>query len=157
MPGGQPVVEWLNVEQPRVKNLRAGLLARVADGSLRHNDPVMARRAAHYLGFHRLTGDHVEQVLLYIGREPLRMEPRLRHPFHAVRVQQSGYPGLRRRAALGQRGLGRDLLALLTRVDEERVLRRVEELLRKLQGEEQEMVARLFRDSFGGRRFARAF
>jgi hypothetical protein len=79
---GGPVVEWVNVEQPKVTNMRVDLLARLEDGSLRHvevqvkNDPVMARRQAeYYLGFHRLLGEHVEQIVLYIGQEPLRMDP----------------------------------------------------------------------------------
>ena len=40
------------------------------------NDPITARRQAeYYLGFHRLLGEHVEQIVLYIWREPMRMRP----------------------------------------------------------------------------------
>ena len=84
--GGQ-VVEWVNVEQPKVTNLRVDLLARLANGSLRHvevqakNEPDIGRRQAeYYLGFHRLLNQHVEQVLLYVGREPLRMTPLFKTP-----------------------------------------------------------------------------
>jgi hypothetical protein len=84
---GGPVVEWVNVEQPKVTNLRADLLARLEDGSLRHvevqakNEPEMGRgQAEYYLGFHRLLRERVEQIVLCIGREPLRMRPALRNP-----------------------------------------------------------------------------
>ena len=48
---GSRVVEWLNVEQPKVNNLRVDMLARMDDGTLRHvefaskNDPDMGFRA----------------------------------------------------------------------------------------------------------------
>ncbi len=33
---GGPVIEWVDIEQPKVTNIRVDLLARLADGSLRH-------------------------------------------------------------------------------------------------------------------------
>jgi hypothetical protein len=70
------VVEWPNIEQPAVRNLRADLLARSADGVLRQvelqvsNDAGMAfRMLEYYAGFYRLLGEHVEQTALYAGRE----------------------------------------------------------------------------------------
>ena len=80
--GDAGVTEWLNVEQPRVNNPRADLLARCGDGKLRHveiettNDPDMARRKAeYYLGFWRLLDEHVEQVLLFASQRPLTVSP----------------------------------------------------------------------------------
>ena len=79
---GARVVEWLNVEQPKVNNLRVDMLARMDDGTLRHvefaskNDPDMGFRELEYsVGFRRLLGEDVDQVVLYAGREPLRMKP----------------------------------------------------------------------------------
>lgn len=144
------VVEWINVEQPRVTNLRADLLARLADGSLRHieiqkrNDPDLGRRQAeYYLGFHRLLGEHVTQVVLYVGREPLRMAPRWQTPslqfeFTILDIREfDGEP------LLASEDWGDNILALLTRMDPERVLERIEAQLRKLRGEEQETAARM--------------
>jgi hypothetical protein len=148
---GGPVAEWVNVEQPKVTNLRVDLLARLEDGSLRHvevqvkNDPVMARRQAeYYLGFHRLLGEHVEQVVLYVGPEPLCMRPvfetpTMRYEFQLLDIREvDGEP------LLASDDWGDNLLALLTRVEQERVLLRVEQQIRKLRGEEQETAARLF-------------
>jgi hypothetical protein len=62
---GGRVTEWINIEQPKVTNIRVDLLARMQDGSLRHveaqarNEKEMARRQAeYYLGLHRLLGEH---------------------------------------------------------------------------------------------------
>jgi hypothetical protein len=148
---GGPVVEWVNVEQPKVTNLRVDLLARLEDGSLRHvevqakNDPDMGRRLAEYhLGFLRLLGQHVEQVVLYVGREPLRMSPvfetpSMRYAFRLLDMREvDGEP------LVASEDWGDNLLALLTSVEQERVLQRVERQIRSLQGEEQETAARLF-------------
>jgi predicted transposase YdaD len=52
--GGPPVVRWLNVELPEVRNTRADLLGETAAGELIHielqsaNDPDMPLRMAEY-------------------------------------------------------------------------------------------------------------
>ena len=77
---GGRIREWVNVELPRVQNPRVDLLARMADGSLRHVEVEsrcqadMARRQAeYYLGLHRRFDEHVEQVVLYVGEAPMRV------------------------------------------------------------------------------------
>ncbi len=147
---GGPVVEWVDIEQPKVTNIRVDLLARLAGGSLRHvelqkkNEADIGRRQAeYYVGFHRLLNEHVEQILLYVGREPLRMSPvwetpSMRHEFVILDIRDfDGEP------LVASEDWGDNILALLTRVDQERVLQRVEAQLRKLKGEEQETAARL--------------
>jgi hypothetical protein len=148
---GGPVVEWVNVEQPKVTNLRVDLLVRLEDRSLRHvevqakNDPVMARRQAeYYLGFHRLLGEHVEQIVLYIGREPLRMQPVFETPAMRYEFQLLDIRDVDGEPLLASDDWGDNLLALLTPVEQERALMRVEQQIRKLKGEEQETAARLF-------------
>jgi hypothetical protein len=148
---GGPVVEWVSVEQPKVTNMRVDLLAQLEDGSLRHvelqakNEPDMGRRQAeYYLGFHRLVGEHVDQIMLYVGREPLRMRPvfetpTMRYEFRLLDIRDvDGEP------LLASEDWGDNLLALLTSVEQQRVLLRVEEQIRKLKGEEQETAAKLF-------------
>jgi hypothetical protein len=120
------------VELPKVSNPRVDLLARMEDGSLRHldvqasNDLDMARRQAeYYLGFHRLLDQHVEQVVLYIGRERLKMQPvfetpAMRYEFHLLDMHEvDGEP------LLQSDDWGDNLLALLTPVEQERVMCRV--------------------------------
>lgn len=148
---GGPVVEWVNVEQPKVTNLRADLLARLEDGSLRHvevqakNEPEMGRRQAeYYMGFHRLLREHVEQIVLYIGREPLRMRPVFETPTMRYEFQLLDMRDFDGEPLLASDDWGDNLLALLTSVEQERVLLRVEQQIRRLKGEEQETAAGLF-------------
>jgi hypothetical protein len=148
---GGAVVEWVNVEQPKVTNLRVDLLARLEDGSLRHvevqarNEPDMGRRQLeYYLGFLRLLGKHVEQVVLYVGREPLRMLPVFETPSVRYEFQLLDMRDVDGEPLLASDDWGDNLLALLTSVEQERVLQRVERQIRSLQGEEQETAARLF-------------
>ncbi len=149
--GDAGVAEWLNVEQPRVNNPRADLLARCGDGTLRHveietsNDPQMPRREAeYYLGFWRLLDEHVEQILLFASPHPLTMSPvfetpSMRYQFRILDLKTwDGEP------LLASDDWGDNVLALLTAVEQERVLQRVEAQIRKLDGEEQQNAANLF-------------
>ncbi len=148
---GGPVAEWLNIEQPDVRNLRADILARVTGGSLRHvelqirNDPEIGlRELDYYVGFQRLLKEHVEQIVLYAGREPLTMKPLFespstQHKFRIVDVRQMDGEDL-----LESDDWGDNALALLTKADRERVIQVVEARLRRLDGEEQQEAARTF-------------
>jgi predicted transposase YdaD len=148
---GGPVVEWLNVEQPDVRNVRVDLLARRDDGTLRHvefqttNEPDMARRQAdYYMGFWRLLDQHVEQVMLYLSREPLGMDPVFATPamrYHYTIVNVRELDGLE---LLASEDWADNELALFTRVDREAVIQMVEKRLRELQGEEQTDALRTF-------------
>ena len=129
---GGPVVEWVDIEQPKVTNIRVDLLARLADGSLRHvelqkkNEADIGRRQAeYYVGFHRLL-------------TPVWETPSMRHKFIILDIRDfDGEP------LVASEDWGDNILALLTRVDQERVLQRVQAQLRQLKGEEQETAARL--------------
>jgi hypothetical protein len=101
------------------------------------------RQAEYYLGFQRLLGEHVEQIVLYIGREPMRLRPlfetpTMRYEFQLLDIREADGESL-----LASDDWGDNLLALLTQVEQERVLQRVEQQIRKLKGEEQETAARL--------------
>src|ERR1019366_5262932 len=148
--GDAGVTDWLSVEQPRVNNPRADLLARCGDAQLRHveietsNDPDMARRKAeYYLGFWRLLDEHVEQVLLFASRRPLNMSPvfetpSMRFEFRILDLRTWGGEPL-----LASEDWGDNVLALLTPVEQERVLQREEEQIHKLNGEEKHDAANL--------------
>ena len=84
---GTAVAKWLDVELPKVQNLRLDLLGETVDGGLVHvelqssNDPAMPLRMAEYcLGVFRLFGRFPRQVVLYVGEPELRMESGLTGP-----------------------------------------------------------------------------
>ncbi len=145
------VVEWPNIEQPAVRNLRADLLARSADGVLRQvelqvsNDAGMAfRMLEYYAGFYRLLGEHVEQTVLYAGREPLRMDDvfetaSTRHRFTILNLREMDGEEL-----LASDDWADNEWALLTKADRERVIRVVFGKLRTLTGTEQQAAASTF-------------
>jgi hypothetical protein len=77
---GRPVARWLKTELPKVQKQSIDMLGETADGELVHielqsgHDEEMQFRMLQYLGLiaklhHRIP----RQVLLYAGREPLRM------------------------------------------------------------------------------------
>jgi predicted transposase YdaD len=82
---GTAVAKWLDVELPKVQNLRLDLLGETVDGGLVHvelqssNDAAMPLRMAEYcLGVYRLFGRFPRQAVLYVGEPQLRMESELR-------------------------------------------------------------------------------
>jgi len=84
---GTDIGKWLDVELPKVQNRRLDLLGEAIDGSLVHlelqsgNDPSMPLRMAEYcLGVYRLYGKFPRQILLYVGKAPLRMDSEFRGP-----------------------------------------------------------------------------
>jgi hypothetical protein len=148
---GAPVAEWLNVELPRVSNRRVDLLARLADERLVHlelqvrNDAEFARRQAeYYLALWRQLGEHVEQIALYVGREPLRMESAFRTPTAQFRFRLIDLREWDGSALLASDDLADNLLAVLTKVDPWRVARRVAERLEAMQGEARAEAAAQF-------------
>src|SRR5260370_29089378 len=74
-------VRWLNVQLPKVSNLRVDQLGLLPDGRLIHiecqswNDYLIAMRMAEYLfGIWRVHGQIPIQIVLYIGQKPMRMK-----------------------------------------------------------------------------------
>jgi hypothetical protein len=84
---GTAIAKWLDVELPKVQNLRLDLLGETVDGGLIHlelqsgNDPAMPLRMIEYcLGVRRVFGRFPRQILLYVGEAPLHMEAELHGP-----------------------------------------------------------------------------
>ena len=84
---GTAVAKWLDVELPKVQNLRLDLLGETVDGGLVHvelqsgNDGAMPLRMAEYcLGVFRLFGRFPRQIVLYVGQPEMKMESELRVP-----------------------------------------------------------------------------
>jgi hypothetical protein len=84
---GTAVARWLDVELPKVQNLRLDLLGETVDGDLVQvelqsaNDAAMPLRMAEYsLGVYRLLGRFPRQIVLYVGEPRLRVPDKLRGP-----------------------------------------------------------------------------
>src|ERR1035441_7137770 len=84
---GTAIEKWLDVELPKVQNLRLDLLGQTVDGDLIHLEPHIGtdaelpfRMIEYCLGVRRLFGQFPRQVLLYVGEAPMHMESKLRGP-----------------------------------------------------------------------------
>lgn len=138
-------VEWLDVQQPIVSNRLGDSLARTSDGGLVHiefqsrNDPDMPfRMLDYYVGYRRIYGEGVRQVLVYIGPQPLRMaaefvDEHTRHSFRVVNVRDLDGEQL-----LATGDWGDSVLAILTTVDREKVIQAVLTHLQRLDGQDQQ-------------------
>ena len=107
---GFKVSKWLDVELPKIESRRADLLGEAADGTLLHievqssNDPIMALRMAEYcLGVYRRLGRIPKQVVLYVGKDPMRMPTELVNGELALHLCHGGRPRSGWRAADWQR------------------------------------------------------
>ncbi|MBS1826545.1 MAG: DUF4351 domain-containing protein [Acidobacteria bacterium] len=129
---GGKVTEWLNVELPRVRNRRVDILARTEDGSIaslelqsRNVSAMAHRQASYYLDLHGLLGQHIRQIVLYVGAEPMKMPHTFRTPVLSFRYELVDIRSLDGEALLASKDLGDAMLALLAGVDRERVGQRV--------------------------------
>jgi hypothetical protein len=130
---GTAIAKWLDVELPKVQNLRLDLLAETVDNDLIHlelqssNDAGMALRMAEYcLGVFRLLGRFPRQVLLYVGEPQLRMATELRgggFSFHYEAVDIRSLNGDR---LLESEEVGDNIIAILAHVrDHKEAVRKI--------------------------------
>src|SRR5437867_8538116 len=131
---------WLNVELPKVQNPRLDLLGEAIDGSLVHlelqsgNDPGMPLRMAEYcLGVFRLYGKFPRQILLYVGKAPLRMDSQLRSPDLWYRYRAVDVRDLDGDRLLESEDIGDNIIAILARVRDDKgavrkIVRRIADL-----------------------------
>jgi hypothetical protein len=82
---GVPIVEWLQPELPEIRTLRPDLVGRTPDGEIVHfeiqaqNDPAMPMRQMEYaLGIWKALRKWPQQIVLYVGYEPMRMAEEFR-------------------------------------------------------------------------------
>src|SRR5438067_986194 len=120
---GAAVAQWLDIELPKVQNLRADLLCETVDGNLVHvelqsgNDPTTPVRMAEYcLGIYRLFGKFPRQILLYVGQEPLRMDHELRGPDVSIRYRTVDIRDLNGDLLLESEHVGDNIIAILARL-----------------------------------------
>ena len=124
---GTPVARWLNVELPRVRNLRLDLLAERVDGGLVHvelqssNDATMPLRMAEYcLGVLRLYGRWPRQVVLYVGEPELQMEAALRGPGVSFEYRLIDIRTLDGDRLLESADVGDNVIAILARLRDDK-------------------------------------
>jgi predicted transposase YdaD len=134
---GVAIARWLNVELPEIGNRRADLLGETGRGELIHielqnqNDIAMPLRMAEYcLRIYRTQRKFPRQIVLYVGKDRLRMKaelvgPRLSFRYDLIDIREKDGEAL-----LASDRLGDNVIAILTRLRHRR--RSVQEVIRKL-------------------------
>jgi hypothetical protein len=120
---GTAIVKWLDVELPKVQNLRLDLLGQTVEGDLIHlelqssNDTAMPFRMLEYcLGVQRLWGQFPRQILLYVGEAPMHMESELRGPDLLFRYGLVDIRSLDGDRLLNSDEIGDNVIAILARL-----------------------------------------
>ena len=143
---GTVVAKWLDVELPKVQNLRLDLLGETVDGGLVHvelqsgNDAAMPLRMAEYcLGVFRLFGRFPRQVVLYVGEPALHMQNKLRGPGVSFEYRLIDIRTLDGDRLLASQELGDNVIAILARLrDHEGAVRKIVERIAGLAPAERE-------------------
>jgi predicted transposase YdaD len=150
---GTAVAKWLDVELPKVQNLRLDLLGETVAGDLVHvelqssNDAAMPLRMAEYcLGVFRLFERFPQQIVLYVGEPQLRMESELRGPSVLYQYRLIDIRTLDGDRLLESEEVGDNVIAILARLrDHRRAVRRIVKRIAGLAAaEREEALARLF-------------
>lgn len=137
--GGAVVAEWLEVELPEYRSRRVDILCRLKDGRLLHielqsrNDRYMAVRMAEYaLAVYRRYGEFPRQIVLYVGKAPMRMRTALRGPRMAFGYEAIDARELDGDTLLESADVGDNVIAVLARLQNReaavgRIVRRIAE------------------------------
>jgi len=122
---GCTALRWLNVELPKVNNLRVDLLAESPDGELIHfelqsrNEKGFPLRMAGYaFAIARQYGRFPRQIALYVGKNPLQMKNSIATEDMTFRFRLIDIREVDGEALLASPNLGDNVLALLTRLGE---------------------------------------
>jgi len=130
---GTAIAKWLDVELPKVQNLRLDLLGETVDGGLVHfelqstHDADMALRMAEYcLGVYRLLGRFPQQVVLYVGEPEPRMETELCEADVLFRYQLIDVRTLDGEPLVNSEDVGDNVIAVLANLrDQAGAIRRI--------------------------------
>ncbi len=150
---GNPVTKWLDIELPKVQNLRLDLLGETVDGHLVHielqsaNDLTMPLRMAEYcLGVRRLLGRLPRQIVLYVGEAPLKMSDRLIGDDFSFQYRLIDIRTLDGQRLLESDRVGDNVIAILARWQDKKVaVRRIVERIAELTAPDREKaLAQLF-------------
>ena len=146
--GGGSIAQILPTEQPQVFNHRADLVARTEDGVIHQvefqgkNEKSFPRRMlSYYVYYEGVYGEHVEQTVLYIGREPLRMPDQYTTAALSFRYKIVNLRELDAEPLLASADWVDNVLALLAKGSPDRVLEVVLPRIRAMSGADQELAA----------------
>jgi hypothetical protein len=149
---GSPSLRWLNVELPKVNNRRLDLLGERPDRELfgiefqsRNEKHFPFRMGAYLFGAAEQYGRLPRQIVLYVGEARLRMKNRIETPDLSYRFHLVDIRDLDGEALLASPNLGDNVLAILTRLGDQRdtVRRILERIARGPVGERGEALAEL--------------
>ncbi len=137
---GGKVVRWLEVESLKVEARHMDLLCQLADGGLLHielqstNDPDMPLRMAEYgLAVKRRYQKMPRQIVLYVGRGPMRMADVLEEGGMNFRYELVDFREVDGEYLLDSPDVGDNVLAVLARlVDRRAAVARIVERIRSL-------------------------
>jgi len=138
---GLEVMRWHNVELPAVRQRRPDLLGETRDGVLVHielqstNHRAMARRMLEYAVFiHKKFARFPEQLVLYVGNAPMRMESRLTGPRLAFEYRLMDVREVESGPLLRSECLEDNVIAVLAHLGSDREA--VRRILRRIAGSE---------------------
>jgi hypothetical protein len=145
---GTRVVEHLAMEQPQVFNHRADMVVRTEDGLLHQvefqvsNEAGFGLRMLEYYSYLvRVHGQHVVQTVLYLGREPMRLEKGYQSPSIDFRFEILNLREFDAEALLASDDWADNALALLARGEPKAAIDRLMLRLRGMQSDEQGWAA----------------
>ena len=145
---GGKVTEYLATEQPQLFNRRADMVVRTEDDSLHHvefqtsNEGGFAVRMLEYYAFLvRVHEQHVIQTVLYLGREPLRLENSYRSPSMEFRFEIVSLGEIDAEPLLASPDWADNVLALLAKGAPEKALAAVMMRIQDMQREDQDWAA----------------
>jgi hypothetical protein len=141
---GADRLQWLNVETPRVRNLRLDLLGQLPSKELigiefqSRNERRFPMRMGEYLfATGRTYGRLPRQIVLYVGEPKMSMKDRIETPDLSYRFHIVDIRDLDGEALLASRNLGDNIIAILTRLGSQPdIVRRILERIAKGPAEE---------------------
>jgi len=147
---GKEVIRWLPTELPKVQNLRIDLLGETADGELIQievqstNETGVAFRMLEYLVLvTRAHGRVPKQILLYVGRDPLRMPAQFEWPDGVARFTLLDIRQIDGEDLISSPELSDNVLGILARLNDDRdALRRILERISAARRPESEFYYR---------------
>src|SRR5579871_1655490 len=143
---GKVIEKWLPVELPQVQNLRMDLLGEAADGSLVQielqstNDLSIHKRMFKYCeAVYDLYNRIPQQIVLYVGRAPVRMPDGIREGRLAFEYDVVDIRGMDAERLTESDELGDNVIAILSRLgDEKRAVRRIIRRIAERSGQERQ-------------------
>ncbi len=145
---GSKVTEHLSTEQPRISNQRADMVVRTENGSLHHVEFQASNEAGfplrmleYYVWLVRVHQQHVVQVVLYMGRDPLRMDQAWTSPSMNFHFQMVNLRDFDAGVLLASEDWADNALALLAKGEPESALEAILPRLRAMRSDDQSWAA----------------